>query len=214
MEGSDLHQALTFDPFHRVLASQSESGVQNSRHSIAGTGQYAPGTRDEAEFWNVWTVHRDRLFGLSVRLMAGNVADAEDALSVAMLNGCKAFSTLKVRNEAAWLSRLVHNACMDQYRRRSRQARMVDEPDISTVSSIEDIPTYGLQSPEERYIGQQEAASLVEQLKFLPDGLLKPLLMRCLGDMSYGEISDRLGLTNATVRKRVELARKRLRTMI
>ena len=68
-------------------------------------------------------------------------------------------------------------------------------------------------SPEESFIGRQEAALVVEHLHNLPETLLEPLLMRCLGDMPYDKIGELLNLTNSTVRKRVELARKQLRTM-
>ena len=81
------------------------------------------------EFWQVWMEHQDYLFKQSIRFMSGNVADAEDALSQAMLKGSQHFNAETIRNQRAWLTRLVHNACMDQHRSHKRQARLSDEID-------------------------------------------------------------------------------------
>ncbi|MFC1673595.1 RNA polymerase sigma factor [Pseudomonadota bacterium] len=80
-----------------------------------------------AHFWDVWIEHHDYLFKQSMRFMSGNMADAEDALSQAMLKGSQHFDAATIRNERAWLTRLVHNACMDQHRSRKRQYRLSEE---------------------------------------------------------------------------------------
>jgi len=52
---------------------------------------------------------------------------------------------------------------------------------------------------------------LAERLVALPNHLREPLVMRLIEDLSYAEIAERLNLTNATARKRVQLAPERLR---
>jgi len=163
------------------------------------------------DFWNVWIEHQDYLLKQGLRFMSGNMADAEDALSQAMLKGSQHFDGNEIRNERAWLTRLVHNACMDQHRSRKRQQRLSDEviPD-----DPEDAPTLQPQphrTPDEALHMNQVFAELESHLKELPVTLLEPLMMRVVEDKSYDEIAGHLGLSNCAVRKRIQLARDRLK---
>jgi len=143
--------------------------------------------------------------------MAGNLPDAEDALSVAMLNGCRAFSGHAIHNERAWLTRVLHNACMDHYRNHKRYSMWPEATDPHDVEPIESPFTSRPRSPEDDLLGREQIAHLLLSLLSLPDTLLEPLVMRCFQDMAYADIAERLNLTNAAVRKRVELARKKMR---
>ena len=155
--------------------------------------------------------HHDYLFKQSLRFMAGNMADAEDALSQAMLKGSQHFDGETIRNERAWLTRLVHNACMDQHRSRKRQARLSDEIDGDDPDQAPNITPRPVRTPDEALHMQQTFDQLENQLKNLPVSLLEPLLMRVIEDKSYDEIADHMGLSNCAVRKRIQLARDRLR---
>ena len=88
-----------------------------------------PPAREEADgvFWPVWLEHRSYLRGHALRFSGGNMADAEDALSEAMLKAVQNFSPAKIRNHRSWLLRLVHNACMDRHRGNSRRQRVARE---------------------------------------------------------------------------------------
>lgn len=162
-------------------------------------------------FWQVWAKHHDYLRKQSLKLMAGNLPDAEDALSVAMLNGHRAFSAHVIHNERAWLTRVLHNACMDHYRNHRRYSKWPEQTDPREVEPIESPFAARPQSPEDDLLGREHVADLLVTLLSLPDTLLEPLVMRCFQDMAYSEIAERLNLTNAAVRKRVELARKKMR---
>ncbi len=149
--------------------------------------------------------------------MAGNLADAEDALGTAMLKAIRAFDAHRVQNERAWLTRIVHNACMDRYRHQKRNREWMNKESRKEVSagqsvySDESAVVMRGRSPEDELLGRELLVNLAQSILNLPDTLLEPLLMRCLEDMAYSDIADQLNLTNTTVRKRVELARKCLR---
>lgn len=162
-------------------------------------------------FWAVWIEHQDYLFKQSLRFMSGNAADAEDALSQAMLKASQHFNAAEIRNERAWLTRLVHNACMDQHRARRRQQRLAEEilPD-----DAEEVPTLQPQAPcapDEALQLSQLFETLESHLRQLPVTLLEPLMLRVIEDKSYTEIAERMGLSNCAVRKRIQLARDHLR---
>ncbi|MGB7274876.1 MAG: sigma factor, partial [Geitlerinemataceae cyanobacterium] len=57
-----------------------------------------------------------------IKWMGGNITDAEDALSRAMLKAWEKIQTSveKIRNFKAWLTSLTRNLCMDIHRERSR----------------------------------------------------------------------------------------------
>lgn len=163
------------------------------------------------EFWGVWIENHDYLFKQSLRFMAGNMADAEDALSQAMLKGSQHFDSNTILNERAWLTRLVHNSCMDQHRSRKRQLRLSEEV---WQDDAEDVPTLApqaMRTPDEALHMNQVFGELEHQLQQLPVSLLEPLMMRVIEERSYDDIAENLGLSNCAVRKRIQLARDRLR---
>jgi len=164
-----------------------------------------------ADFWNVWMEHQDYLFKQSLRFMAGNMADAEDALSQAMLKGSQHFDSETIRNQRAWLTRLVHNACMDQHRSRKRQARLSDEIDGDDPEQAPNVTPQPERAPDDALHMRQVFDQLEHQLMQLPVTLLEPLLLRVVEEKSYEEIAGKMGLSNCAVRKRIQLARDRLR---
>lgn len=184
-----------------VAASRSEPAARPERRPPPGE-----------PFWDIWQANREHLMRQSLRLMAGNRADAEDALSTAMLKASQKFGLYaeEIVNQRAWLSRLLHNACMDLYRGYGRQGRPVgtgagpEEENLPVVAAEES-------SPEEVAEGREALRLLAERVAALPPTLRLPLLLRFVHDRSYEEIAAQLELTNCAVRKRIQLARERLR---
>jgi RNA polymerase sigma-70 factor (ECF subfamily) len=199
-------------PFERPLTAPAPTRrPAPPNHPMFAPSPFPPQIDPFNDFWNVWMEHQDYLLKQGLRFMSGNMADAEDALSQAMLKGSQHFDGNEIRNERAWLTRLVHNACMDQHRSRKRQQRLSDEviPD-----DPQDSPTLQPQphrTPDEALHMNQVFAELEDQLKQLPISLLEPLMLRVIEDKSYDEIAALLGLSNCAVRKRIQLARDRLK---
>ena len=178
--------------------------IFNIQHGSAFTNPFG-------DFWNVWIEHQDYLLKQGLRFTSGNMADAEDALSQAMLKGSKHFDGNEIRNERAWLTRLVHNACMDQHRSRKRQQRLSDEVIPDDPEDSPTIQPQPMRTPDEALHMNQVFAELELPLKQLPVTLLEPLMMRVVEDKSYDEIATHMGLSNCAVRKRIQLARDRLK---
>ncbi len=165
---------------------------------------------DGTPFWQIWLAHRDYLRRYSLRFLRGNIADAEDALSEAMLKALQAFSKSEIRNPRAWLLRLVHNACMDHHRRRHRQSELIHEiaEDDDGFGAV--VAPRSDRSPEEVLAGLQLLDDLQRALKALPPSLAVPLLLY-LDDHPDAEIADNLNVTKEVVRKRRQIAREWLR---
>ncbi|WP_404421276.1 RNA polymerase sigma factor [Thalassospira australica] len=164
-------------------------------------------------FWPLWMDQQDSLLKQCLKLMSGNMDDAQDALSEAMLKASVKFedSMDEIRNHRAWLSRIVHNACIDLHRQNRRKAEYKEENHGTADAALPPISGRNDPSPEESFLATEMFDHLERALRALPEKLRKPLLMRCVEDRSYDDIADSLGLSNCAVRKRVQLARDHLR---
>lgn len=193
---------------------------ERSRRRAASGAALSAGAESGAAFWDVWLRHQDHLLRQCLRIMSGNMADAEDALSSAMLRASSRYESYadEIVDERAWLSRLVRNSCIDHFRTEKRRQRLLEahasrrarsggDPGPARPPASATIEP----SPEQKAIDRSLLSHLVDDIRRLPEHLRQPLMMRFLQDMSYAEIAETLSLTNAAVRKRIQLARQRLR---
>ncbi|MEQ9347406.1 MAG: RNA polymerase sigma factor [Thalassospira sp.] len=164
-------------------------------------------------FWPLWIDQQDTLLKQCLKLMSGNMDDAQDALSEAMVKASVKFedSMDEIRNHRAWLSRIVHNACIDLHRQNRRKAEYHEETHGSGETPASPMTAPTIPSPEESYLTGERMDQLETVLLAMQEKLRKPLLMRCVQDRSYDEIAKALGLSNCAVRKRVQLAREHLK---
>ncbi|MGO1119711.1 RNA polymerase sigma factor [Rhodovibrionaceae bacterium A322] len=172
------------------------------------------GSGPAALFWDVWQSHQAHLQRQSLRLMSGNRADAEDALSTAMLRASQKYAHYAetIINQRAWLTRLLHNACMDHYRGQARRNRLVgDQKEEAAEIGHPSLAAEPEHSPEDIALNREALRAVERQVEGLPPNLRLPFLMRFVQDHSYNEIASHLELTNCAVRKRIQLARERLR---
>jgi RNA polymerase sigma-70 factor (ECF subfamily) len=195
--------------------------------NVPDDGQYsAPQSRPEPHpqpdadlgpaapnFWPLWIDQQDVLLKQCLKLMSGNMDDAQDALSEAMVKASTKFeeSMDEIRNHRAWLSRIVHNACIDLHRQNRRKAEYREETHGAADTPASPMTAPITPSPEESYLAGEKLDQLEAALLEMQEKLRKPLLMRCVQDRTYDEIAAALGLSNCAVRKRVQLAREHLR---
>src|SRR5438270_8150137 len=76
-------------------------------------------------FWDLWGNHRARVADVCRRQMSGVAADADDAMSRAMLQAQEKMPAYasSILNVDAWLTRLSCNICFDIHRERCRAMR-------------------------------------------------------------------------------------------
>jgi RNA polymerase sigma factor (sigma-70 family) len=170
----------------------------------------ADATTADSQFWQIWLSHRDYLYRFSLRFSNGNAADAEDAMSEAMLKAAAAFHETGIHNQRAWLLRLVHNACMDRHRGRQRQHRMARDVAGDGDFLFPIVAPQHSRSPEELLTAFQLVTELQQALSELPHSLAEPLMLY-LDERPDAEIASSLNVSKEVVRKRRQMARDWLR---
>lgn len=205
----------------QVLARALDHGVARFPKGLQSRPERCPSAPEQLEpdpppafsdvqFWQIWMSNRDYLLRCSLRFSSGNAADAEDALSDAMLKAAAAFRTTVVRNQRAWLLRLVHNACMDRHRGYQRQNRIVKDAAHDGDYLFPAVAPQPDRSPEELLSALQFATQLQRALDELPRSLAEPLRLY-LDNRPDAEIAGNLNVTKEVIRKRRQMARDWLR---
>lgn len=163
-------------------------------------------------FTDAWKQHAAELRQRCLTWTGGNHGDAEEALS---RSACIIF--LKLPSQAqtisdlrAWFLRLTYNVCMDLHRERKRRCEQHLEEALETAPSAA-VRMAGMEggNPERHYLDAELREYLHGCILELPRKLRDALQLR-MEQHSYPEIASHLGINEAAVRKRVQLARQAL----
>lgn len=132
-----------------------------------------------------------------------NPADAEDAVSDALLKLLRSGAWQQITRERAFLTRTVWRCALD--RLTARAPGLQSDPDATLV--LEEL----WPSPEEGTIAAQERALLHRLIDRLPEELRAPLLLSAVEELNSREIGEVMHLPEGTVRTRLMRARRQLR---
>lgn len=195
-------------PTHSLLRRTVPPRLGDNRR-INGKGD--PAHRSQ-EFWRHWTGFQSRLHQLALRWMSGNAADAEDLVSRAAIKAHDRYlrDAPKIENVQSWCSRLLHNLCMDEHRRRSVRHRVIEglEPEQASNIAFTGNP---VEDPETRLAIAGSMDTAVDVIMKMPKRLRHPFVLRFVYQYSNQEIARHLELTEVNVRKRIQLGRMMMR---
>jgi RNA polymerase sigma-70 factor (ECF subfamily) len=152
--------------------------------------------------------HKDRVYGLCLRLLAGNRYDAED---VAQESFVKAYHGLRgFRMEAkfsSWMYRIAVNACKNKLASRHYQeARRHRDLDGAEGEGAPSAP-----SPAQVFEAKRERERIEEAIARLPEEQRTLVVLRDVEGRSYEEIAESTGLNPGTVKSRLNRGRGQLR---
>lgn len=146
--------------------------------------------------------HSAEIFAYLWRLLR-DTGDAEDCLQETFLRAFRSYERVRAQtNYRAWLYRIATNTARTHFRKRQRtEAHTIDlDPDLQA-----DGPP--LSDRMERTELLQAVAQAVEEL---PEQQRAALIMRKYQELSYAEIADTLGCSEAAARANVYQAVKKL----
>jgi len=136
-----------------------------------------------------------------------NEAEAEDVVQEVLLVVWKNRADWKADGTASfstWIYRVTLNRCIDQKRRRKNtvDAEALDQ---------QPAPSESTPAADARMIQQQEGRNLSALLQNLPENQRMAMILFYYDDLTVKEISDRMTLTEQSVRSLLKRARKALR---
>src|SRR4051794_14565632 len=131
----------------------------------------------------------------------GNREEAEDAVQSTFLNAFRGYQRgVDPEFESAWLYKIAQNVCLTRQRSSSRRRRVETASDLDAMQDY--VPAHE--------IDPDELINLPEALDAMPHQQRKALLLREWQGLSYKEIADELGLSQAAVETLLFRARRTL----
>ena len=154
--------------------------------------------------------HHDRLFALCRRL-AGNEADAYDALQEALLAIVRGLDRFDGRSRfTTWSYRVATNATLDELRRRKRRP-VPGLPDDESPALLRSAAPGGAAGSAGAAGGFDEGVAdrldIDAALAHVPEDFRVAVVLRDLCALDYAEISEVLGIPPGTVRSRIARGR-------
>ena len=174
-----------------------------------GTVAAASG-RDRGEFEEEALVHAEQLYRIALRL-TGSPQAAEDLVQDTYLRAFRSWQSYKPgTNLAAWLATILRNANLDELRRQSR--RPVQEP-------LDDDGDYYLYNrlaesspqPQDEVLARLSGNAIVSAVGDLPPNFREVVVLVDVGDFSYADAADILGIPIGTVMSRLYRGRRLLK---
>jgi len=147
-----------------------------------------------------------RMLVILIRRVVRSSSDAEDVVQDAFLRVWRAMELGLVRSPRAVLFKTAYNLALNHMR--SPRNRCLDM-DSAGVEPVHDAPT-----AEEQMIFDEEARACRQAFNSLPDRCRETLALRVVDELSYKEMSERLGLSVSTLEKHFIRGRKLCRDFL
>jgi RNA polymerase sigma-70 factor, ECF subfamily len=173
------------------------------------------GERDRAreQFADLVAHHQRR----AVRIAYSYLRDAHDADEAVQDAFVKVFTHIASYREEypfeVWFTRILVNGCLDLRKARARRTRWV-LPMSSPAESAPADPPAIQPSPEDRVISTERAGHIAKAIEKLPDRQRAVFTMCHVADQTTSEVSQALGLSEATVRVHLFRAVRKLRKLL
>jgi RNA polymerase sigma-70 factor (ECF subfamily) len=143
-----------------------------------------------------------------------DVHDADEAVQDAFV---KVFTHITSYREdlpfEVWFTRILVNACLDLRKSRSRRLRWA-VPMSSTGDAPPADPPSPEQTPEQRLVSKERANEITQAVESLPDRQRTVFTLCHLAEQTTAEVSQALGLSEATVRVHLFRAIRKLRRLL
>ena len=144
----------------------------------------------------------------AARRLSRNASEADDLVQETLLRAFRFWDRYAVDTHLrAWLHRILRNAFVNEYRRRTRERDVLQQARVAFE--------IGAPGPEPCEAGRGELdGSLSGALDALPEEYRSVLWTIAVDDASYREAAERLGCPVGTVMSRLHRARRGMRVLL
>lgn len=156
-----------------------------------------------AAFGPLFNAYAPRIYRYSLHRL-GNVADAEDVTSRTFTDAMQNLSQYRPRKNGTfggWLFTIARRRCTDHF----RESEPLPLPDVDLVS--------GGDAPLEQAISRDDDRKLQRLLQRLDETELELLRLRFTADLTYKQMGDALGKSEAAAKMSLIRLMKRMRLM-
>jgi RNA polymerase sigma-70 factor (ECF subfamily) len=150
------------------------------------------------------------LYAAALR-MTRNPSDAEDLVQETYLRAFRAWRSYSHgTNLPAWLATIMRNANMDELRRQSRRPPSEPLDEQSDYYLYNRLADTG-REPQERVLARLSGSGVVEALSAVPENFREVVVLVDVGDFSYADAAEILGIPIGTVMSRLYRGRRLLK---
>jgi len=154
---------------------------------------------DEQAFRALYRRHSPRVFQFVLRMVGGDVAEAEDVLQETWLRAARSLGGFRWESAfSSWISGIALNRVRELARKKKRS--------LVEVEGEWEMPV--LPSDPVRKIDLERAMAL------LPPGFRTVLVLHDVEGFTHQEIGERLGITDGTSKSQLHGARKAMRRLM
>ena len=169
---------------------------------------------DSAAFEKLVLLYERKVYATAFRY-TGNEHDAMDVSQEVFIRVFRFLNTFNLESSfSTWIYRITVNACKDFIRKRTARGELpleiADEESGDYTVEISD-STY---DPVELYEQAELRQEIQQAIDSLPPSYKEIVVLRDLGGLSYGEISQELSIEIGTVKSRLSRAREKLRNFL
>lgn len=155
--------------------------------------------------------HLQALYNFAYHLTY-NEDDANDLVQETYLKAIRfADSYVEGTNAKAWLFKILKNAFINEYRKKSKQPNRVDFEDVINFHDAEDTPSKGRNDLRQEVFQGMIGEQVAKAVNALPVDFKTVILLCDIEGFTYEEIAKIVDIPIGTVRSRLHRARQMLK---
>jgi len=165
---------------------------------------------DKNAFEELVLANQKNVYNLALK-MTRNEEDALDVSQEAFINAYRRLASFRGDSRfSVWLYRLTYNLCIDFLRKKPR-GKVISLTNDDDGNDIRDLEIPDMRNlPEDSLMRRETRDAIGKSINELSPPHREVLVMREITGMSYGEISETLGINEGTVKSRLARARLNL----
>jgi RNA polymerase sigma-70 factor (ECF subfamily) len=166
---------------------------------------------DRTEFEDAALAYADQLYRIALRL-SGSPQTAEELVQETYLRALRSWQSYRPgTNLAAWLATILRNAYFDETRRRRRRPATEPLDDDSEYFLYDQLSGGRVVGPQEALMSKLTNDAILESIGELPENYREVVVLVDIGEFSYQEAADILGVPIGTVMSRLHRGRRLLK---